>query len=278
MSLFITSLNSGSNGNCYYLGNEREAILVDAGISCREIDKRMKRLGLSAEKIKAVFISHEHTDHTRGLYSIVKKYKLPVYITNETLRFGGLRLDPGFVRSFTAYEPVRIGELTILPFPKNHDAADPYSFTVSCNEIKVGVFTDIGIACEHVTGQFRQCHAAFLEANYDDEMLDTGSYPYYLKKRIRGGKGHLSNAQALEIFTSYRSSRLTHLLLSHLSKNNNCPQLVTDLFNRYAGETKIIVASRFEETAVYQIQPEKANYSNRYLDTPMISQLELSFI
>jgi phosphoribosyl 1,2-cyclic phosphodiesterase len=276
MSLFITSLNSGSNGNCYYLGNEREAILVDAGISCREIDKRMKRLGLSMQKVKAVFISHEHTDHTRGLYSLVKKYKLPVYITNDTLKFGGLMLDPGFVRSFSAYDPVRIGELSVLPFPKSHDAADPYSFTVSCNDVKVGVFTDIGIPCEHVTGQFRQCHAAFLEANYDDEMLDTGNYPYFLKKRIRGGQGHLSNSQALELFTAYRSSHLTHLLLSHLSKNNNCPRLVEELFNRYAGNTKIVVASRFEETALYHIQINNCRHSNFYREAA-VSQLELSF-
>ncbi|MFL5809063.1 MAG: MBL fold metallo-hydrolase [Flavisolibacter sp.] len=277
MSLFITSLNSGSNGNCYYLGNETEAVLVDAGISCREIDKRMKRLGLSMQKIKAVFISHEHTDHTRGLYSIVKKYKLPVYITKDTLKYGGLRIDPGFIRSFSSYEPVKIGGLSILPFPKNHDAADPYSFTISCNEIKVGVFTDIGIPCEHVTNQFRQCHAAFLEANYDDEMLDTGNYPYYLKKRIRGGKGHLSNTQALEIFTSYRSSGLSHLLLSHLSKNNNSPQLVSDLFNRYAGETKIIVASRFEETPVYHIQSGRMPSATIYQYSVSSAQLELSF-
>src|SRR5205085_3314429 len=124
MSLYITSLNSGSNGNCYYVGNDREAVLVDAGISCREIDKRMKRLGLSMQKVKAVFISHEHTDHIRGIYSLVKKYQLPVYITTPTLRNGGLRLDPGYVRSFTAYDPVPVGSITVTAFPKAHDAID----------------------------------------------------------------------------------------------------------------------------------------------------------
>src|SRR5215207_9243934 len=231
MSLFIASLNSGSNGNCYYVGNEKEAILVDAGISCREIEKRMRRLGLSMQKVKAVFISHEHTDHIRGLPVISKKYALPVYITADTLRYGRLFLDKHLIRHFREYERITIGELTVVPFPKHHDAADPFSFTVHCREIKVGVFTDIGVPCQHLVNQFQQCHAAFLEANYDEEMLENGSYPYYLKKRIRGGKGHLSNRQALELFLAHKPSFMNHLVLAHLSKNNNCPDLVKDLFH-----------------------------------------------
>src|SRR5678815_3940411 len=106
MSLFITSLNSGSNGNCYYIGNSTEAILVDAGISCREIEKRMKRLGLPVEKVKAIFVSHEHTDHISGLPVFIKKYQVPVYITPDTLKNGKLRLEKKWVRSFTAHKPV----------------------------------------------------------------------------------------------------------------------------------------------------------------------------
>src|ERR1700733_14600699 len=102
MSLFITSLNSGSNGNCYYIGNETEAVLIDAGISCREVEKRMKRLGLSIEKVKAVFISHEHTDHISGLQVLSKKYQLPVYITRATLSYCRLRPEKHLVMSFTA--------------------------------------------------------------------------------------------------------------------------------------------------------------------------------
>src|SRR6185295_16820264 len=113
MSLFIASLNSGSNGNCYYVGNEREAILIDAGISCREIEKRMKRLGLALQKVKAVFVSHEHNDHIRGLQVLTKKYQLPVYITQQTLRYGRLRLEKHLITSFTAHEPVFIGDLAI---------------------------------------------------------------------------------------------------------------------------------------------------------------------
>ena len=115
------------------------------------------------------------------------------------------------------------------------------------------MFTDIGIACKNVIHHFKQCHAAFLEANYDDTMLEQGRYPYFLKNRIRGGMGHLSNKQALELFTAYKPSFMSHLFLSHLSKNNNCPQLVEKLFNQHAGGVKMIVASRYEETGVYHI-------------------------
>jgi phosphoribosyl 1,2-cyclic phosphodiesterase len=270
MSLFITSLNSGSNGNCYYIGNDSEAVLVDAGISCRETEKRMSRLGLTMTKVKAIFISHEHIDHIRGVTVLAKKYRLPVYITNSTLTHGGLVLDEQLVMSFNAYEPVQVGALSITAFPKHHDASEPHSFIVAGNTVTIGVFTDIGAPCEHVIHHFQQCHAAFLEANYDEEMLDKGRYPFYLKKRIRGGKGHLSNAQALEIFNNYRPVFMSHLLLSHLSRDNNSPALVQDLFDQHANGTEIIVASRFQETAVYRI------VSKSSADIPVIKPLSVA--
>ncbi|MCW3464587.1 MBL fold metallo-hydrolase [Chitinophaga nivalis] len=253
MSLFITSLNSGSNGNCYYIGNDTEAVLVDAGISCRETEKRMLRLGLSMHLVKAIFVSHEHIDHIRGITVLAKKYQLPVYITAGTLSHGGLALSEHLVMSFTAYTPVQIGGLSVTAFPKLHDAAEPHSFIVANDVVKIGVFTDIGAPCEHVIRHFQQCHAAFLEANYDETMLDQGRYPYYLKNRIRGGKGHLSNKQALEIFTLHRPAFMSHLLLSHLSQDNNNPTLVQELFAPHANGTEIIVASRYAETPVYKI-------------------------
>ncbi len=262
MSLFITSLNSGSNGNCYYVGNETEAILVDAGISCRETEKRMKRLDLSMSKVKAIFVSHEHSDHIRGIPVLAKKYGLPVYITPGTLRYCRFSLESGLVQSFTAFDPVQIGSLSITAFPKLHDANDPYSFVVAYNGIKVGVFTDIGAPCEQLTHYFKQCHAAFLEANYDEALLENGRYPVYLKNRIRGGKGHLSNKQALTFFNAHKPAHMSCLILSHLSKENNCPQLVHDLFSQHSAEVQIVVASRYEETPVYTICAAKVPSEN----------------
>jgi len=259
MSLYIASLNSGSNGNCYYVGNDREAVLVDAGISCRETERRMKRLGLAIDKVKAIFVSHEHSDHINGIAVLSKKYQLPVYITPATLNSSGLRLEHHLVVSFRAYEPVKIGEIAVSAFPKFHDAAHAHSFVISCQDITVGVFTDIGVACNHLTNHFAKCHAAFLETNYDEEMLEKGRYPYHLKRRIRGGLGHLSNRQALEVFLEHRPSFLSHLFLSHLSQDNNNPDLVHELFSKHADGTEIVVASRHQETAVYYIDGLKTN-------------------
>lgn len=253
MGLHITSLNSGSNGNCYYLANEEDAILVDVGLNCRETEKRMARLGLSMDKVRAIFISHEHSDHISGLPVIARKYQIPVYITPGTLIGGRLSLQTELLRKFTAHQTIHVGELLITAFPKKHDASEPHSFIISCRNVTVGVFTDIGSPCENLIRYFKKCHAAFLEANYDEEMLERGRYPYFLKNRIRGGHGHLSNRQALELFTSCRPPYMSHLLLSHLSRDNNSPELVLELFKRSAGNTEIVVASRDRETDIYYI-------------------------
>jgi phosphoribosyl 1,2-cyclic phosphodiesterase len=257
MSLFITSLNSGSNGNCYYIGNEEEAILIDAGISCRETEKRMKRLALSIEKVKAIFVSHEHGDHITGIPVLAKKYQLPVYITSATRSQFNLKLEQHLVVPFSADEPITVGKLSVTAFPKFHDACDPHSFMVSFGSVKVGIFTDIGVVCDQLINHFSQCHAAFLEANYDEEMLANGGYPFHLKKRISGGMGHLSNSQALELVTRHRPAFMSHLLLAHLSKNNNNPQLVEDLFNRHIKNMQIVVASRYNETPVFTITAQE---------------------
>jgi phosphoribosyl 1,2-cyclic phosphodiesterase len=253
MSLFISSLNSGSNGNCYYIGNEKEAILVDAGISCRETERRMKRSGLSMDKVKAIFISHEHTDHISGVRVLSKKYQVPVYITAATQRFSNLQLEKNLVKRFKAGQQVTMGDLGITAFQKEHDAGDPHSFIISSASVKIGVFTDIGVACDRVVQHFKQCHAVFLESNYDVDMLMNGNYPYHLKKRISGGNGHLSNVQALDLFIKHRPSFMSHLILSHLSHNNNKPEIVDKLFQQYAGKTSITVASRYKESEVFLI-------------------------
>lgn len=253
MSLYIASLNSGSNGNCYYIGNRNEAILIDGGISCREIEKRMKRLDLSLKRVRALFVSHEHGDHIHGIPTLVKKHSIPIYITPTTLQGSGLMLQQSLVHSFKPYEPVTIGGLSITAFPKQHDASDPHSFIISNGRATVGVFTDIGAACGHVKQHFNQCHAAFLESNYDEEMLANSGYSYTLKERVRGDQGHLSNKQALELFVKHRPAFMSHLFLSHLSENNNDPTLVQRLFNKVAGNTKIVIASRNKETQVYFI-------------------------
>jgi phosphoribosyl 1,2-cyclic phosphodiesterase len=274
MSLFIASLNSGSNGNCYYIGNETEAVLVDAGLSCRETERRMKRLGLNPAKVRAVFVSHEHSDHIRGVEMVSKKWTIPVFISRETLQFSRLSLDKDLVRELPSRSVIGIGNLQITAFPKFHDAADPCSFIITNNQTTVGVFTDIGKICPELTKHFRLCDAAFLESNYDEKMLEEGNYPWHLKKRIRGGNGHLSNREALDLFLQHKPANLSHLVLSHLSKNNNSPELVQSMFDEHAGDTKIIVASRYQESMVYQVKAGKLSTISQ-TETLRAPQLEL---
>ena len=263
MALHITSLNSGSNGNCYYVGNATDAVLIDVGISCREVEIRMRNLGLDIKKVKAVFVSHEHTDHIKGVGTLAHKYNLPIYITNATAK--SLRLIKHLSVHFVSGNAIAVAGLTVTPFLKKHDAADPHSFIVSYNNITVGIFTDIGIVCDNLIHYFKQCNAAFLESNYDEEMLENGSYPQHLKNRIRGNEGHLSNKQAVDLFINHRSQNLSHLILSHLSKENNSPQIAQSLFEKHATQTKILVADRYSATDIITIADKEYITLKKYI-------------
>lgn len=252
MALQVCSLNSGSNGNCYYIGNETDAVLVDVGISCRETEKRMKKAGLNIKKLKAIFVSHEHGDHIKGVSTLANKYHLPIYITETTAKHGPI-LIRHLAKHFFANEPIEVGSLTVTAFSKKHDAGDPHSFIISHAGITAGVITDIGCACQHVVHHFKQCHVVFLESNYDEDMLENGRYPFHLKERIRCDHGHLSNKQALELFLNHRPPFMSHVFLSHLSKENNSPELALQAFAPHAGDTKIYVASRYEASEVFTI-------------------------
>ncbi len=276
MPLYISSLNSGSNANCYYVGNSQEAVLIDAGLSCRETEKRMLQLGLPIEKVKALFISHEHSDHITGVPGISKKYNLPVFITDATMANSRIPVEAGLINSFKHDHRIAIGNLSVLPFKKYHDGKDPHSFIVSGNGVNVGVITDIGFACKQVIKYFNQCQAVFLESNYCADMLANGSYPYHLQQRISGDDGHLSNAQALELFINYKSADLQLLILSHLSKNNNKPEVVEQLFTPHAGSTKIVIASRYEPSEVFCIEGNNISISPKKRKTATVNERQLS--
>jgi phosphoribosyl 1,2-cyclic phosphodiesterase len=174
-------------------------------------------------------------------------------VSQSTMKEAGFWKIRKFTFHFTAQQAVQIGGLQITAFQKKHDACDPHSFVVSAAKTNIGVFTDIGEPCERLIHYFKQCHAAFLESNYDEDMLENGRYPAYLKNRIRSGNGHLSNRQALDLYTQHRPVFMSHLLLSHLSKENNSPELVESLFTSAALDTQVVIASRYRESAVYEI-------------------------
>ena len=163
-------------------------------------------------------------------------------------------MEPAFTKTIDPSEKISIGTLQIIAFPKFHDAAEPVSFVVTDHQTHIGVFTDLGHGCKELKKHFSYCHAAFLESNYCEDMLTKGRYPEHLKQRIRSKKGHLSNDQALEIFINHRGKQLSHLILSHLSQNNNTMEKVREVFAPKAGIAEIIVASRYKETPVYEIK------------------------
>jgi phosphoribosyl 1,2-cyclic phosphodiesterase len=240
----IAALNSGSNGNVYYFGLGNDAILVDAGLSCRETEKRMKSLDLDLNKVRAVFITHEHSDHIFGLKGLLKKYDFPVYMTEETFKAAKFKFTIRNLRHFKSHDSIQTGALSLTAFPVSHDAADPHGFFISAGGKSAGLFNDIGFACEQVKTYFGKCHVAFLECNYDEDLLNKGNYPAYLKQRIRGPKGHLSNKEALEVFRNFRSADLNYLFLSHLSSENNSPETVLSFFKDEDTSVQFMIASR----------------------------------
>ncbi len=240
----LCALASGSNGNCYYIGNEKDAVLVDAGISTRKILHRMDEAGLQPSKVRGIIISHEHSDHVHGVRILSKKLGVPAWFTQGTLDSLKHGEAPELVQIFIPDKVIKIGSMTIHPFLKNHDAAEPCSFRIEHDDWHVGVFTDIGEPCARLKNHLRKCHAMFLETNYDEKMLWDGSYPYHLKARVASAHGHLSNDQAFELIRDHAGPELVHVFLSHLSGENNRPELAAARFESLSDRFNISLTSR----------------------------------
>jgi len=249
----ICALASGSNGNCYYIGNDNEAVLVDAGISRRQVLERMKEKGLSASKVKGIIISHEHADHFRGVRVLSKQLNVPVYITAKSLEKSWGPNRPALIKHFVPGDRLEIDGFTVHTFSKQHDAAEPCSFRIEHDGINVGVMTDIGSPCDNVIQHFSECQAVFLESNYDEKMLWNGVYPWHLKNRVASDVGHLSNAQAVELLEMYGETHLEVVFLSHLSAENNSPQLAIDAFQSLSERFDVRLTNRYAAAEVFRL-------------------------
>ncbi|MFO7883450.1 MAG: MBL fold metallo-hydrolase [Desulfobacteraceae bacterium] len=223
--LAICPLASGSQGNSVFVSGEKTAVLFDAGLSGIEIERRMSAAGVSPDKLTGIVISHEHADHVKGAGILSRRFNIPVYINRRTWQAAEKKL--GSIQeliSFSCGTPFNIGELEIDPFSISHDAADPAAFTCRHNNVKLGIATDMGIATSLVKEHLKNCDLLYLEANHDPEMLISGPYPWYLKQRVKGRKGHLSNGSTGTLLAEISCSRLHHVILSHLSLENNTPE------------------------------------------------------
>ena len=247
----ICAIASGSNGNCYYVGNQNEAVLVDAGISCKQIIQRMKDRNLNPLKVKSVFISHEHSDHISGARVFGNRLQVPVYLTVKTYYGAYKNMRPDYPRFFNPGDTVEVGEFSIHTFLKNHDASEPCSFRIQHKGKSVGVFTDIGEPCENVTSHLQKCDGLFLETNYDEKMLWEGSYPWFLKQRVASGVGHLSNLQAFNLLEKHAGENLKCVFLSHLSKENNTPETAYNSMHPFFDRFEIKLTSRYDAGEVY---------------------------
>lgn len=249
----ICAIASGSNGNCYYIGNQSEAVLVDAGISCRQIIQRMKDRNLNPLKVKSVFISHEHSDHISGARVFGNRMQVPVYLTAKTYYGAYKNMRPDYPRFFNPGETVEVGEFSIHSFLKNHDASEPCSFRIQYKNKSIGIFTDIGEPCDNVTSHLQKCDGLFLETNYDEKMLWEGKYPFFLKQRVASGVGHLSNSQAFNLLENHAGENLKCVFLSHLSKENNTPETAYNLMLPFFHRFDIKLTSRYSAGEVYQL-------------------------
>ncbi len=223
-TLRFSVLASGSSGNSIYVETGDTRILIDAGISARETERRLARIGVVASDLDALIITHEHSDHIKGAGPLSRRYHLPVYLNRETLESGeqtlGKLLETVIIETG---QSLAIKNLHVETFPKCHDAADPVGLLVSHNGAKMGVVTDLGRSTRLVENRLQQCRALILEFNHDMTMLDEGPYPLPLKQRIKSRDGHLSNAQAADLLDSVCHEYLKYLVLAHLSETNNDP-------------------------------------------------------
>ena len=251
--LEICAIASGSNGNCYYVGNRHEAVLVDAGISLKQILLRMNERNLNPAKIKALFISHEHSDHISGARVLGKRLRVPVYLTARTWYGAYKSQRPDIPSFFVPGDSVNVGGFVVHTFLKNHDESEPCSFRIQHGDKNVGVFTDIGEPCDNVKQHLTQCDAPFLESNYDEKMLWEGSYPWFLKKRVASEVGHLSNLQTLQLLQNYSGENLKCVFLSHLSKENNTPDIALQAMSELHSKFDFRLTSRYEAAEVYTV-------------------------
>ena len=231
MGIKLSVLASGSRGNSIYVATERVRLLIDAGLSGRETKRRLATMGANPRDVDGILVTHEHLDHVRGLGSLARRYKLPVYLNQQTHAHLPETVGPlGERVDFVTGRNFSIGDITIHPFAISHDAADPVGFALVNGSVKVGVCTDLGAATNLVHRHLENCSILVLEANHDVEMLKNGPYPWPVKQRIKSRFGHLSNEQSVKILSQVFSEDLQEVIFAHMSETNNSSEMVLKTF------------------------------------------------
>lgn len=263
----IASIGSGSSGNCIYVGNDNAHFLVDAGFSCKKTSEGLSQVGVPAEKIQAIFVTHEHNDHISGLGVFLRKYPVPVFATGKTIDYilscSNLgKIDARLFHSIRPDQPFTFQDVKVEASTIYHDAADPVCYTFTDKESKVATATDMGTFDDYLVEKLRGCESLLVESNHDLAMLMAGPYPYPLKRRIMSNTGHLSNERAGQLLSKIIGDTCRHIYLGHLSKENNYSPLAFEavkvelLLHNIDIEKKNItmhVASRTEPTIAWGV-------------------------
>lgn len=249
--LRFSLLASGSDGNSLVIEADNTRILVDCGLkSAKEVERRLLERGITPSDLSAILVTHEHGDHIGSAGTMARRHNLPIYASFGTLSNWAEASKIERLCPFENHERLEIGDIEIQAFPVPHDARDPTQFVFSDGSRRLGLLTDTGHITPHIVQQLQGCDALILEANHDPELLNQSSYPAHLIRRIESHYGHLSNPQAADLLAQIAGSRLQHLVAAHLSKENNRPELVQEIFATVLGCSRQDIAIAQQETGL----------------------------
>lgn len=271
MGLNFFSLSSGSSGNCFYLGNEFHGILIDAGISAGAIRKFLKAMDISMQAIMGVLITHNHTDHIKGLEVLTRRNGIPAFTTGKiwkSILANEKKISADCTRNIPLQKKFNLAGFDIEAFPVCHDAPETIGFHICSGGHKITIVTDLGHICQVAAPYIRAASILVIESNYDEEMLMNGNYPYYLKARIRSDHGHLGNHQTLEFLAGNITENLRHICFAHLSKNNNTPEKVLQAMDSIFSEKginldlgqKVTILKRNTPTGIISLTDQDGSY------------------
>jgi len=255
MTVRFCSLASGSSGNCHLINDGKNFILIDAGLSGKQIENKLREVDIDPKNLSAILVSHEHSDHICGVGILSRRYNIPIYANSGT--WTGMECKIGNVKDenikcFTSNENFSIGDFNIRPYKISHDANDPVGFSIVKDNIKISIATDLGYISENIIEEIGGSNLVILESNHDEEMLKAGSYPYSLKRRVLSNIGHLSNEAAGNAIVDLASKNVKSILLGHLSKENNFPELAIITIKNILESKKIIIGQDIEIDLLYR--------------------------
>lgn len=256
--IIFCSLSSGSSGNCYYLGNESKGILIDAGISTLAIRKSLKQIGVPLNAVMGVLLSHNHTDHIKGLEVLTRKNNIPAFSTEkvwDSIIDRNRNISSDCIRKIPMQEEFQLAGFNIEVFPVSHDAPETIGFHIRAGKKKICIATDLGYISDTASAYIKTANLLIIESNYDDQMLEEGRYPYFLKKRIKSDHGHLSNNQTSEFIAANLNDKLSHICLGHLSINNNSPEKALQTLQQTLSEKSTVLNDHPKITVLNRNKP-----------------------